>query len=73
METQSRRTGPGPDPGPWLTRREAADRMRVSATTIDRYARDGVLTAHRASAYAHARYSAQEIDAVLSGRGREAL
>lgn len=50
-----------------LTKREAADRLRVSLRTIDRYLADGTLTPVRLSSRA-TRIMSSDIQALISGR-----
>jgi excisionase family DNA binding protein len=53
--------------GPWLTRDETARRLRVSAPTIDRYARHGKLPRYF-SPGGQARYRVEDIDALTTTR-----
>jgi predicted site-specific integrase-resolvase len=54
-------------PGPWLSRQDAADRLRVSAATIDRYARLGKL-ARYFSPGGQARYLTEDVDKLVTKR-----
>lgn len=51
---------------PLITKREAADALRVSPRTVDRYIADGTLTAVRLSSRA-TRVTRVSLDALLSG------
>lgn len=52
---------------PWLTKREAAQRLRVSPDTIDRAIADGRLTPHRYGEGARrlVRLRTEDVDALL--------
>ncbi len=50
---------------PWLTREEAADYMRVSPYTIDRWVRDERLPRHRIDGIRSARFRRDELDALV--------
>lgn len=50
----------------WLTRTEAAEHLRVTPSTIDRWARQGLVTRHRLTGTARGvRYKREELDALL--------
>lgn len=49
----------------WLTREEAAERLRVNPRTLDRYARDNKLTKHKVAGTQSVRYRADEVDALV--------
>lgn len=49
----------------WLTREEAAQRLRVSPHTVDRYARDGKLMKHKVAGTQSVRFLAEEVDALV--------
>ncbi len=49
----------------WLTREEAAARLRVSPHTLDRYARDNKVTKHKLAGTQSVRYRADEVDALV--------
>lgn len=48
----------------WLTKEEAADRLRVSPHTVDRYVRRGELTKHKLAGTQTVRFRADQVDAL---------
>ena len=56
-----------PDPEQMLTRKEAADLVRFSVSTIKRWQREGILTAHRLPGGAP-RYRRADVLAVLQSK-----
>jgi excisionase family DNA binding protein len=50
----------------WMTRQEAADHLRVSVDTIDRYARDGRIKKYVIAGTRTTRYKVSELDALLA-------
>lgn len=46
----------------WLTRQEAADRLRVSPHTVDRWTRQGRLTKYKVADLQSVRFSAEQVD-----------
>lgn len=50
---------------PWLTRAEAAERLRVSPKTIDRWTREGRLTKHKVGDLQSVRFAAAEVDKLV--------
>jgi excisionase family DNA binding protein len=57
---------------PWMTRKDAALYMRVSVQTIDRWARDGMITRYSLPGGADYRYRRDELDALLAPEARAA-
>lgn len=55
----------------WMTRQEAADHLRVSVDTIDRYARDGKVTKYNVAGTRSVRYKTAELDALLTPEDEE--
>ena len=55
--------------GEWLTAREAAAHLKVAPRTLVRWARNGVIPAHRLSGLSRVtwRFRREELDAKLSG------
>ena len=51
--------------GPWLTKAEAADRMRVTERTLDRWAEAGRLTRYRVEGIQSVRFARAELDALI--------
>ncbi len=51
---------------PWLTREEAAAYARVTAGTVDRWARDGKITKYRVTGTRSVRFLRTEIDACMT-------
>jgi excisionase family DNA binding protein len=51
-------------PGPWLTKAEAADRLRVDVRTIDRWVESGHLIRYTTPG-GHARFRTEDVDALL--------
>lgn len=49
----------------WMTRKEAAEYLRVSLPTIDRYAASGRLTKHTVPGGRAVRFKVTELDALL--------
>jgi excisionase family DNA binding protein len=49
----------------WLTREEAADRLRVSPRTVDRYATEGKLAKHKLAGTQSVRFRAADVDALV--------
>lgn len=49
----------------WLTREEAAERLRVSPRTLDRYAREEKIAKYKVAGTQSVRYRADEVDALV--------
>lgn len=52
-------------PTKWLTREEAADRLRVSKHTVDRYAREGRLTKFKVGDLQSVRFDMAQVDGLV--------
>lgn len=50
----------------WLTRQEAADLLKVNPRTVDRYARQGKLTKHKARGTQFVVFPAAEVEALAT-------
>lgn len=53
------------EPTKWLTREEAADRLRVSKHTVDRYAREGRLTKFKVGDLQSVRFDMNQVDKLV--------
>jgi excisionase family DNA binding protein len=51
---------------PWMTRAEAADYLRVTERTVDRYADAGRLTKHRVEGVQSVRFARSEVMSLVS-------
>lgn len=51
-------------PGPWLTRAEAARRLRVNVRTVDRWVESGHLKRYETPG-GHARFKVEDVDHLL--------
>lgn len=49
----------------WLTRKEAADRLRCDPKTIDRWSREGRLTKHKVGDLQSVRFRADQVDSLV--------
>lgn len=49
----------------WLTRKEAAEHMRVNVRTIDRWADDGLLTEYKVGGLQSTRFKRADLDAMV--------
>jgi excisionase family DNA binding protein len=58
-------TPPGGISSPWMTREEAAEYLRVSPFTLDRWVRQGRLQRHRIDGLRSARFRQSELDALV--------
>lgn len=54
-----------PKPTKWLTRNEAADRLRVSPHTVDRYAREGRLQKYKVGDLQSVRFDMDQVDKLV--------
>jgi excisionase family DNA binding protein len=55
-----------PEPTPWLTIDQAADRLRVSVRTVERMVADGRLAEHRPREGSRTRrYHVEDVDAAM--------
>lgn len=52
-------------PTQWLTRQEAADYLRVTTATLDRWVREKKLPRYRVANKASARFRAVDLDAIV--------
>ena len=55
----------------WLTRSEAAEILRISPHTFDRYRREGKIPRYRTPG-SHPRYKRSDVEALLEIRGEQA-
>ncbi len=58
-------TAPMTEPTKWLTREEAADRLRVSKHTVDRYAREGLLQKFKVGDLQSVRFDIVQVDKLV--------
>jgi len=49
----------------WLTREEAAERLRCSKHTVDRWTREGKLTKYKVGDLQSVRFDADQVDALV--------
>jgi excisionase family DNA binding protein len=49
----------------WLTRQEAAERLRVSPHTVDRWTREGRLTKYKVADLQSVRFDADQVDELV--------